>query len=119
VLLHAAAFDPVISRVALIGPYSSYRSFVDNSYYNSDYVYSLVPGALTAYDLPDLAGSLAHSRLLISGTTDSNSKKSDVEEINRDTKFIKNAYKSQNAGDNLKFIPEDSMVFSDFLEWAK
>src|SRR5690606_31493132 len=45
VLLHAAAFDPIISRVALIAPYSSYRSFVNNRYYNSDFVYSLVPGA--------------------------------------------------------------------------
>src|SRR5690606_31399616 len=94
VLLHAAAFDPVISRVALISPYSSYRSFVMNQYYNSDFVYSLVPGALTAYDLPALAASLAPSKVLITGMTDANAEKLEEEEFSKDTEIIKNAYKS-------------------------
>lgn len=34
VLLHAAAFEPAISRIALIKPYSSYRSIVMNRFYN-------------------------------------------------------------------------------------
>lgn len=70
VLLHAAVFDPVISRVALINPYYSYRSFVINEFYNPRLVHSLVPGALTSYDLPDLAALLAPKKLLIAGRTE-------------------------------------------------
>ena len=54
VLLYAAAFEPAITRIALIEPYSSYSSIVMNRFYNPKYVYSIVPGALTAYDLPIL-----------------------------------------------------------------
>jgi cephalosporin-C deacetylase-like acetyl esterase len=42
VLLHAAAFDPTISRVTLIRPYSSYQAFTENRFYNPKFVYSLV-----------------------------------------------------------------------------
>ena len=52
VLLHAAAFDNLISRVALVKPYSSYRSVVMNRFYNYDFVNSFVARSLLAYDLP-------------------------------------------------------------------
>lgn len=59
VLLHASAFDHDISRIALIEPYSSYRSIVMNRFYISAFIPSTVPGAIQAYDLPDLAANLA------------------------------------------------------------
>ena len=60
VLLHAAAFDSSISRIALIEPYSSYMSIVMNHFYSSSFISGTVPGALKAYDLPDLAASSCH-----------------------------------------------------------
>ena len=57
VLLHAAAFDPDITRIALIEPYSSYQSIVMNHFYDAGFIHNTVPGALRAYDLPDLAAS--------------------------------------------------------------
>jgi hypothetical protein len=119
VLLHAAAFDPVISRVALIEPYSSYRSFAMNPYYNTDFVYSLVPGALTSYDLPDLAASMAPTKLLITRMTDANARKPEMEEFTKDTEVIKKAYQSINSEGNLKFIPQDLLELTDILEWAE
>src|SRR5690606_21286432 len=65
VLLHAAAFAPRIERVALIDPLSSYRAIVMNRFYDSRFIPAAVAGALTAYDLPDLATSLAPRKLLI------------------------------------------------------
>jgi len=59
VLLHASAFDHDISRIALIEPYSSYRSIVMNRFYISAFIPSTVPGAIQAYDLPDVAANLA------------------------------------------------------------
>jgi hypothetical protein len=70
VLLHAAAFDTAITRIALIEPFSSYQSIAMNRFYNPKFVHSVVPGALKAYDLPDLAASLAPRKLLMAGITD-------------------------------------------------
>lgn len=97
-----AVFDPVISRVALIKPYSSYRSFVINRFYEPRFVYSLVPGALKAYDLPDLASSLAPAKLLIAGVTNANGQPN-IEETEKDLEVIKNAYIRNNAGNRLEF----------------
>jgi hypothetical protein len=59
VLLHAAAFDSSLAKIPLIEPLVSYRSLVMNREYNPDFIHAAVAGALEAYDLPDLAASLA------------------------------------------------------------
>ncbi len=45
VLLHAAAFDPAITRIALIEPYSSYLSIVMNRYYEPGFIHSVRSGS--------------------------------------------------------------------------
>jgi hypothetical protein len=67
-LLHAAAFNPDIQRVALIDHLISYRSLVTNRFYHSPFITAAVPGALTSYDLQDLAYSLGSRKLLIGGS---------------------------------------------------
>ncbi len=121
VLLYAAAFEPAITRIALIEPYSSYRSIVLNRFYNPKYVYSIVPGALTAYDLPDLEASLAPRRLLIAGVTDGNGKSTDIEGINTDLMIIKSAYHSGNADIQLNIVSLNSTekLYNDFMGWIK
>ncbi len=121
VLLHAAAFNPLITRIALIEPYSSYRSIVMNQFYNSSFIQSTVPGALTAYDLPDLAASLAPRRLTIAGTTNGNGKKSDPESIAKDLSIIKTAYQVQNADRQLNIVSYEPDVkpFNILIEWIK
>ncbi len=121
VLLHAAAFNSVISRVALIKPYSSYRSFVMNRFYDPQFVHSLVPGALTAYDLPGLAATLAPAKLLIAGMTDAN-RQTDEEEISKDLKVIEDAYQLINAGNQLEVTKQRTIIDGPdalFREWVK
>ncbi len=65
VLLHAAAFEPGIARVALLDSLATYDSIVMNEYYKPELIHATVPGALTAYDLPDLAATLAPRPLLV------------------------------------------------------
>jgi len=60
-----------------------------NRFYDPGFIHSLVPGALSAYNLPDLAGSLAPGKLLIVGATDGNGKKTDQESIDSDLAIIK------------------------------
>lgn len=64
-LLHAANFLPDIERVALIDALPSYASMVLNQFYPSTFIHGTVAGALTAYDLPDLAAALAPRQLVI------------------------------------------------------
>src|SRR4030042_5744578 len=88
VMLYASAFDTGISRIALIEPYSSYRSVVMNRFYYPGFVQNLVPGALTAYDLPDLTATLAPRQLIIAGTTDGNNEKKEQERIDKELAIL-------------------------------
>lgn len=106
VLLHAAAFDPAFSRVALIEPFSSYRSVVVNRYYKPFFVSGMVAGALNAYDLPDLAASIAPRPLLITGMTDANGLKPNPGESTLDTRIIEESFRAKNASSSLSIIPE-------------
>jgi hypothetical protein len=121
VLLHAAAFDQDISRIALIEPYSSYQSIVMNRFYNPKFVHSIVPGAIKSYDLPDLAASLAPRKLLMAGVTDGDSKRDDVESINKDLDIIKTAYRFRNADGQLNIVslgPTENLN-DNFMKWIK
>ena len=117
VMLHAAAFNPAITRVALIEPYTSYGSIVSNRYYNSGFVHSIVPGALTAYDLPDLAASLAPRKLLIAGISDAIGSVVEPETAASDLNLIREAYRLKSAGNHLNIIPGEKKeeLFDTFI----
>jgi hypothetical protein len=120
VLLHAAAFDKDIKKIALVEPYSSYRSIVMNPHYNPDFLHSTVPGSIGVYDLPDLAASLAPRKLLLSGITDGNGNTSNITDIDKDLSVIKAAYQN-NAKDKLQIIPPaiGENLFNNFKAWLE
>jgi hypothetical protein len=121
VLLHAAAFDSAITRIALIEPYSSYRSIVMNRFYDPRFLYSTVPGALKAYDLPDLGASLAPRKLMIAGVTDGYGKNTDTENINMDLAIIKIAYQNKKADGqlNVVYLKPTEKPYDLYMEWIK
>jgi len=121
VLLHAAAFDQAISRIALMEPYSSYRSIVMNRYYEPGFMHSAVPGALKAYDLPDLAASLAPRKLLMAGITDGAGKIAEADNVNKEFAVIKNAYQNKNAGGQLNIVLREpaEKPYDLLMEWIK
>jgi hypothetical protein len=102
-LLHAAAFDSVISQVTLVRPYASYQSFLDNRFYDTNLVHSLVPGALTAYDLVDLAATIAPRKLVIADLRDANGEK--VKELGKNFSVVMDAYNNYRAKEQLKIQP--------------
>jgi hypothetical protein len=121
VMLYASAFNTDITRIALLDSYSSYESIVMNRFYYPEFVQNLVPGALTAYDIPDLAATLAPRRLLLAGTTDGTGNITDQPGIDRDLGLIKKAYLSKNAGGQLSIeSPElNEKPYDLFKEWIK
>jgi hypothetical protein len=121
VMLHAAAFNTDITRVALVDSYSSYQSIVMNRFYFPGFVQNLVPGALTAYDIPDLAASLAPRKLMMIGTTDGNEGRTDLESINNDLAIIKSAYHAKNVNNQLIIASPESKEkpYALYMEWIK
>jgi cephalosporin-C deacetylase-like acetyl esterase len=120
ILLHAAAFDTDISKVALIEPYSSFRSIAMNPMYRPYFLHSTVAGSVGVYDLPDLAASLAPKKLLLIGVTDGNGNSNNAIDIDKDISVIRTAYQS-NAKDKLKVVPLAPMeklaeIFEHWLE---
>ncbi len=121
VLLHAAAFDPAIKKLALVEPYTSYRSVVMHRFYKPAFIHSAVPNALTAYDLPDLAASLAPRKLLIAYATDGAGNESAPEEAEEDFAVIRTAYQHKNGGGQLRIVPGKpaGKDVDLYLEWIK
>ena len=121
VLVHAAAFDSTIKNVALIEPYTSYRAVVMNRFYNPAFIYSTVPNALTAYDLPDLAASLAPRKLVIANATDGAGNQSDPKSRDEDFSVIKAAYQHKKTSEQLDIIPGKPAGnnFDLYLEWIE
>jgi len=121
VMIHAAAFNLSLERVALIEPVSSYRSIVMNRFYNSGFIYGSVPGALKAYDLSDLLASLAPRKLLLTGFTDSLGKPAHADSIRDDMDVVKNSYRKSNAHEQLTILTGGSSEGPGklFSEWIK
>jgi hypothetical protein len=104
-LLHAAAFEETISRIALIGPYISYRSVLMNRFYDPGFHLSSVAGVAGEYDLPDLAAGLAPRPLLISGAVEANGRWDDTNEAKNELSFIREIYRTHGAEENLEVYP--------------
>lgn len=102
VLVHAAAFDPEITRVALVEPFFSYRSLVTNRFYHTGYVHAAVAGALQAYDLPDLTATLAPRKLMVANVLDGLGKPADFENMSGDLSVVNAAYR--HTGGQEEFI---------------
>jgi hypothetical protein len=118
VLLHAAAFDTGISRIALINPYSSYQSIVSSCRYDPAFIHSTVPGALGMYDLPDLAASLAPRKLMMVNITDASGNAIATKDMN-DLSVVCNAYKRPNDKEQLQIVTAETKakLQDSYKEW--
>jgi hypothetical protein len=121
VLLHAAAFDQVITRIALVEPLISYQSIVMNRFYDPKFIHNSIPGCLKAYDLPDLAASLAPRKLMMVDITDNMGEKLALENAADDLLIIRAAYHAGNADEQLSIIFQKSAesLKDHYRTWIK
>jgi len=101
-LLHAAAFNKSISKIALIEPLISYRSMIMNRYYKPQLILTTVANSLQSYDLPDLAASLAPRGLLVVNMTDQLGKRAEQGLFDSEYGIVHQAYEQAGAKDKLK-----------------
>ena len=93
-LLHAAAWEQGIGKVALIEPFVSFASVATHRYYQVSFA-DLVPNAMTVYDLTDLEASLAPRPLLIVNPADHLMKPASSVVIDREFDVVRKAYASK------------------------
>lgn len=105
VLLHAAAFDQHIRRVALTGACSSYRAMVMSSDYDPRFLQNAVAGSIGVYDLPDLAASLFPRKLLLAGTG-----AADDPAFEQDISVIKAVYKKASSSRLFRVVPGERIA---------
>ncbi len=109
-LLHIAVFEQNFGKIALLDPFTSYRSLVMDKLYDPAYIPATVAGALTAYDLPDLAACLAPSKLLIKNAIN----------FGKDMGITRDAYQKKNIEGNFIINPEENPITgAGLLDWLK
>ena len=118
-LLHAAVFEPSISRIALLNTTVSYRTIVINKLYKlSDSFIWGVAGALTAYDLPDLIGCIAPRKVLLSGLKDQMKNPASKELIEEEFSFPRSIYSTKNFSGNFRIMDlEPSVDIDTIINW--
>lgn len=115
-LLHAAAFEPAIKSITLFKPPVSYRSIVMNRYYEFPFT-CCVAGALTAYDLPDLIGSLWPRKVVLAGINDQLKHPASKELIDEEMAFPQKVYSLKDASGNLKIL-SDTKDLNSTIDWC-
>lgn len=131
-LIHAAAFDSSIQNITLIGSLISFRSIVMNRFYKigltknegGDYWHPIevdfswgIAGVLTAYDLPDLIGSIAPRKVLLAALKDQMLEPASAALINEELEFPRAAYAYNKATANLKVVATYESLTS-LLDWC-
>ncbi|MBL7699265.1 MAG: acetylxylan esterase, partial [Chitinophagaceae bacterium] len=131
-LIHAAAFEASIKGVTLVGPPVSYANVVNNRLYKlgitpipgHDYWHPVwvefnwgVASVLTAYDLPDLIGSIAPRKVVMAEIKNSMMQPAATDIINKELEFPKAAYSSKQASANFKVL-DGAENLPDLLKWS-
>ncbi len=113
--LHAAAFDDSLRRLLLVQPLISFQEVVMNRFYNVT-AGDVVASALTAYDLPDLAASLAPRPLTVIDLQDQQLQSAAEDLVQAQWRIVRQAYERADADDRLVIQPADSSEdMHDFL----
>jgi hypothetical protein len=131
-LIHAAAFEPIISNVTLVGPLISYRTVAMNRLYrvgltkreggDNWHPYEVdfdwgVAGVLRVYDLPDLIGCLAPRKIAMLEIKDQMLEHASKDLINMEMEFPKAAYALKNAASNLRISSSNEDLGSN-INWC-
>jgi len=104
IALHAAALDPRIGELTLEGSILSWTEAAESSRPRRQ-LSNVVPGALLAYDLPDLAASLAPRPLTIASPVSASGEPASEADLGSFAESPRRAYQTQGAEGNLTIRP--------------
>ena len=115
-ILHAAAFEKDFAWIVLHESLASYASLVENRIYDVN-ANSLVAGALTAYDLPDLVASLAPRRCVVSMARNHMNKSVDSNALRSSLLVALTAYEEKQSQGNIRIVDE-ARKLEDLVAWC-
>lgn len=120
-LLHAAVFDSAIQRVCLIRPFLSFSEIALSHDYKPAYIFSTVPGAVEAYDLPDLMAVLCPRKVFVLNPLSGNGAKADGTKAAQNMCFPSAVYANNHVPDNfvLKTKIDNEVVAGQVITWLK
>ena len=72
-----------------------------NRYYNPSLISSIVAGALTSYDLPDITACIAPRKLLMINIADQSNNEASSELIEKEMQIARSAYAIAGSKENL------------------
>ncbi len=98
VVLHAALFDSRIKAVTIDGCVLSWDHVVRTPISHNQLA-NVVPGALAAYDLPDLASAVAPRKLTIRNPVDATGQPATAAAVEGTYRLVRAAYEKANAKD--------------------
>ncbi|MBX6312846.1 MAG: acetylxylan esterase [Isosphaeraceae bacterium] len=104
IALHAAALDPRIGQLTLERSILSWTEVAETPRAR-DQLSNVVPGALLAYDLPDLAASLAPRPLTIESPVAPTQQPASKAALDEQCDPVRRAYQAKGAGDKLTIRP--------------
>ncbi|MBS1738047.1 MAG: acetylxylan esterase [Bacteroidetes bacterium] len=131
-LIHAAAFDSSIINVTLIGSLISYQSVVMNKLYKvgvtkivgNDYWHPVdidfswgIASVLTAYDLPDMIGSIAPRKIILAELKDHLLEPASPKLIKKELEFPRSVYSFKKLPENFKVL-EKMESLSSAIDWG-
>ena len=117
--LHAAAIDRRFTSTMIIDAPMSWVSMVETRMYDNATGSTIVPSALTKYDLPDLAGTLSPANLLIVDPRDGAGNPMGRRAINDISSIIAKRYAS-NSGNLSIETSSDTLSDEDILfRWLR
>jgi len=96
-LVHLAAFDKTITKIALFDPLVSYKSLVLNKYYITKYMLTAVPGSIPEYDLSDLYSTIAPRKVLLVNVVNQIGQSLDSSMRDIEFKNVREIYKARDA----------------------
>ncbi|NND05234.1 MAG: xylan esterase [Saprospiraceae bacterium] len=99
-LLHALAISQDVAKVCLIESFQGYADIALSQEYRTEYIHSTVPGAIEAYDLPDLAALIAPRKLMILNPLSANGDTVDESVASKNFAFPSKAFVQQGVKDN-------------------
>lgn len=115
-VLHAAAFDERIKQVTLEEMLVSYEA-VGKWKIHHQIFSDIVPGALVAYDLPDLAATLAPRRLTILNAVNPRRNLMDEREVKSQYQFAQQAFAA--AGTPQSFVIAERKPGQPLTKWLR
>ena len=115
--IHAAAFNPEIRWLLLDGAVASYASVVMNQVYRIPSA-AFVPGALTAYDLPDLLASLAPRKVLLMGPVDEAESPLDAVAAGETFRYPASQFQARGAGSRFRIVARGEAELGELLKWC-